>query len=153
VVSVVADDDVVPPDSASAPGAVDLSSLPPDLAGPLADLLAAMAAAIGSRLATVIDLDGRQAEVVATVLGDVSSRSGVEQARMLPVIEADGLWSVTARSLSRYAARQLGVSIRTAQAQVRLGRALRDDLPVTAVAAVAGEMSAEHAHGNAAAGG
>jgi Domain of unknown function (DUF222) len=62
------------------------------------------------------------------------------------VIEADGLWCLRARSLARYAARRFDVSVRTAQAQVRLGRALRDDLPATSIAAAAGHVGVEHAH-------
>jgi hypothetical protein len=138
-------DDVTPHEPFSRAAAIDLSGLPAELAGLLADLRATRDA-IRSRLACVADLDGRQAEAIAAVLGEVSSWSQVEQARMLPVIEADGLWSIRARSLSRYAVRTLDVSIRTAAAQVRLGRALREDLPVTAAAAAAGEIGVEHAH-------
>jgi hypothetical protein len=127
------------------PNDVDLSSLRPEVAGALAALSAATecAAALGG---SDVDLDGKEAEAVAAVIADVTSRLAVLQARMLAVIEADGLWSVTARSLPRWAARRLDVSVRTAQAQVRLGRTLRDDLPTTAVAAAAGEIGAAHAH-------
>ncbi|GAA2726708.1 HNH endonuclease signature motif containing protein [Cellulomonas aerilata] len=140
----MADDDT-PLDSAvlPAPDAVGNPALPPEVTGSLPAVLAWLDS-LGSLSAT--DLDGRQAEAIATVLADVISRAGVAQARMLTVIEADGLWSISARSLSRYAARRFGTSVHLAQAQVRLGRALRDDLPGAAVAAASGEIGVEHAH-------
>ncbi|WP_146903550.1 HNH endonuclease signature motif containing protein [Cellulomonas aerilata] len=138
----MADEDS-PGNTLQRPRAVDVALLPAGVAGPLVDLVAAMDR-VGS-LAAGTDLDGRQAEAVAAVLADVTSRAAVAQARMLSVIEADGLWSLRARSLARYAARQLGTGIRTAQEQVRLARALRDDLPATRVAAAAGEVTVEHA--------
>ncbi|GAA2727094.1 hypothetical protein GCM10009866_27560 [Cellulomonas aerilata] len=142
--TVVADD--IPPDvSLPRSGQRDLSHLPAGVARALADLRAALEA-VGSLTATATELDGRQAEAVAVELADVMSRAGVTQARMLAVVEADGIWSVESRSLVRWAARRLDVSVRTAQAQVRLGRALRDDLPLTAAAAARGEIGVEHAH-------
>ena len=91
-------------------------------------------------------LDGAQADALAGVLASVAGRAGVGQARLLPVIEAGGLWALGShRSLVQWAAARYRTSIATARAQVRLGRALRDDLPHTAHAAVAGDMSIEAA--------
>ncbi len=91
-------------------------------------------------------LDGAQADALAGVLASVAGRAGVGQARLLPVIEADGLWALGAhRSLVQWAAARYRTSIATARAQVRLGRALRDDLPHTADAAVAGDVGLEAA--------
>jgi len=91
-------------------------------------------------------LDGAQADVLAAVLGSVAGRAGVGQARLLPVIEADGLWALGShRSLVQWAAARYGSSIATARAQVSLGRALRDDAPLTAEAAVSGSLSLDAA--------
>ncbi len=117
--------------------------LPSGLNGPAAALLAALdeLLAVAPR-----DLDGAQAEALADLLGSVAGRASVGQARLLPVIEADGLWALGPhRSLVQWAAARFGSSIASARAQVRLGRALREDLPLTSDAAVAGRMSAEAA--------
>ncbi|WP_246130939.1 hypothetical protein [Cellulomonas aerilata] len=108
--------------------AVDLSDLAPEVAGPLVALLAAVDG-LGSL--DEVDVDGRAADAVAAVIGQARSRLAVRQARMVAVIEADGLWSTQARSLSTWVARRYDVSARTAQVTVRLGRALRDHLPLT----------------------
>ncbi len=92
-----------------------------------------------------VDLDGAEAAAVAAVIAHGTSRLGVVQARMLPVVEADGLWSLTAPSLKTWAARELRVGVRAADAQVPLGRELRDHLPLTAAAAAAGEITVDHA--------
>ncbi|WP_344467405.1 HNH endonuclease signature motif containing protein [Cellulomonas aerilata] len=138
-------DDIPPAGTSTSMGAADLARAPGRLAGPMADLLALMEV-LDSGTATASDVDGHEAAAVAALLGAVMSRASVVQARMLAVVEADGIWSVESRSLVRWAARRLDVSVRTAQAQVRLGRALRDDLPLTAAAAAAGEIRVEHAH-------
>jgi hypothetical protein len=129
-----------------ADGMVDASALPPDLAVLVAQFTAAVdaMAALGDRAG--VDVDGPQAAAVAVVLARGISRLGVTQARMLPVVEADGLWSLTAHSLPAWAAQALRLGKRAAQAQVHLGRQLRDHLPVTAAAAAAGDITVEHAH-------
>ncbi|GAA2723114.1 HNH endonuclease signature motif containing protein [Cellulomonas aerilata] len=138
-------DDVPPAGTSASVGAAELSRVPGRLAGPMADLLALMEV-LDSGTSTASDVDGHEAAAVAALLSAVMSRAGVVQARMLAVVEADGIWSVESRSLVRWAARRLDVSVRTAQAQVRLGRTLRDDLPLTSAAAAAGEIGVEHAH-------
>lgn len=122
-------------------------SLPDVLHGPLAHSVATLLDALDEVLAAVPrSVDGAQADVLAQVLGAIAGRASVGQARLLPVIEADGFWALGShRSLVQWAAVRYGSSIATARAQVRLGRALRDDAPLTCEAAVNGSISAEAA--------
>ena len=113
----------------------------------VADAVAALASAteILTGLAAR-DLDGAQAAWIAAAIAATKSRLGATEAQLLPVIEADGLWAVGgARSFPIWVSHKHRVSVRTAHAQVRLGRALRDDLPATAAAASSGEITVEHA--------
>jgi hypothetical protein len=147
-VIVVAGDQMLPPasgDVAPVPGhGVDLATLP----SPVAELLTALDAVVGGLAgvgARAVELDGRAAAAVARVVAFETSRLAVAQARMLPVVEADGLWSLEARSMKAWVIGELGVSARAAHAQVHLGRELRDHLPLTARAAAAGQVTVEHA--------
>jgi hypothetical protein len=136
------------PESGVAPGPgreVDPSRLPSDVAVRLAALTAAVDAVTQLGDGAGVDLDGPAAAAIAAVVGQAASRLGVTQARMLPMVEVDGLWSIEARSLGAWVARRLVLSARAAHAQVRLGRELRDHLPLTAAAAAAGEITVEHA--------
>jgi hypothetical protein len=147
-VSAVAGDDVdLPGDGAasSSDGAVDVSVLRPELAGLVAQFTAAVDAMVAVGARAGVDLDGPEAAALAVVLARGMSRLGVVEAQMLPVVEADGLWSLTAGSMKAWAIGALDVSARVAQTQVRLGRELRDHLPLTAAAAAAGVISVEHA--------
>src|SRR5215213_4994159 len=122
---------------------VDVSVLPSPVADAVTALLAASAAV--ARL-NPADLDGPQAAVVAKVAAWVAGQQNATAARMLPVVEADGLWALGgARSFAHWVAREHRVSVRTARTLVRTGRALRDDLPATAQAAVAGQVGWESA--------
>lgn len=114
---------------------------------PLADAVRALDAALDALLATdPRDLDGIQADALAGALHRASQRARAGTARCLPVIEADGLWALDAhRSFGQWVAHRLGTSVTTARREVRLGRALRDALPLTARAASAGEISADAA--------
>jgi hypothetical protein len=147
-VSAVAGDDVDMPDGGTPGdpgGTVDASALRPDVAALLAGLSAAVdgIVALGARAGT--DLDGQEAATVAVALARGISRLGVVEAQMLPVVEADGLWSLTAGSMKAWAIGALDVGAHVAATQVRLGRALRHHLPLTAAAAAAGTISVEHA--------
>ncbi|WNB86083.1 DUF222 domain-containing protein [Cellulomonas sp. ATA003] len=135
-------DDVTPTPSGNArTGSLDLSVLPPDVAAAVGALLSATDAVAG---VDTTGLDGAQAAVIAAAAASVVSRLGVVGVRMLPVVEADGLWALGgARSFPRWVAARHRVSVRTAHAQVRLGRALRDHLPATAAAGVAGAITHE----------
>ena len=91
-------------------------------------------------------MDGREAAVIARRLAAATSRAGVLTACLLPVVEGDGLWATGgARSFPLWVAAEHHLSVKTARAQVRLGRTLRDHLPATATAALAGEVTLEHA--------
>ncbi|WNB85673.1 DUF222 domain-containing protein [Cellulomonas sp. ATA003] len=115
--------------------------MPPDVAAAVGALLSATDAVAG---VDTTGLDGAQAAVIAAAAASVVSRLGVVGVRMLPVVEADGLWALGgARSFPRWVAARHRVSVRTAHAQVRLGRALRDHLPATAAAGVAGAITHE----------
>ncbi|WP_028049110.1 HNH endonuclease signature motif containing protein [Cellulomonas sp. URHD0024] len=77
----------------------------------------------------------------------LAGRLSAVAARAMPIVEADGWWSLEgARSVTTWVAANGRVSHGQAARLVRLGRALRDDLPVTAVEAVSGEVSIEAAH-------
>lgn len=131
----------VRPASGAARG--DVGTLP----APLVDAVHALEAALDTLLAAnPRDLDGIQADALADALHRTSQRARVGTARCLPVIEADGLWALDAhRSFGQWVARRLGTTVATARREVRLGRALRDVLPLTARAASAGEISADAA--------
>src|SRR5215213_9627977 len=113
----------------------------------VADAVDALAAAVAALTALEpSDVDGPQAAWVTAAIAEATSRLGVTSARMLPVIEADGLWATGgARSFPLWVARTHQVSVRTARDQVKLGRALRDDLPATAAAGAAGQVTLEQA--------
>lgn len=117
------------------------------LPAPLADAARALDDALDALLATdPRDLDGIQADALAEVLHRASQRARVGTAQCLPVIEADGLWALDGhRSFGQWVARRLGTTVTTARREVRLGRALRDALPLTAEAASTGEISADAA--------
>ncbi len=112
-----------------------------------ADALAAIETALG--VLAGLDrtlLDGAQAAVITRRLAAATSRAGAISACLLPVVEADGLWAVGgARSFARWVAEHHQVPVRTAREQVRLGRTLRDHLPATAAAALAGDITVEQA--------
>ncbi len=133
------DESAPPPE----PGTVDVAGLPAHAAGLVRALAVAQDAAAALDLS---ELDGAQAARLAQVIAAATSRLGVVGARLLPVVEADGLWATSgARSFAVWVATRHRVGIRTAREQVRLGRALRDHLPATTHAAVHGEVTAEHA--------
>ncbi len=132
-----------PSSSGPAQPGPDLSGLPPVLADAVAALMAA-----DRVLATLEpqELDGRQAATVAQVLATSASVRGAVSARLLTVIEADGLWATGgARSFTTWVARQHGLAAHTAARQVQLARRLRDDLPTTTAATLAGEVTLEQA--------
>ena len=94
-------DDVTPTPAGIARGSSpDLSVLPPDVAAAVGALLSATDAVAG---VDTTGLDGAQAAVIAAAAASVVSRLGVVCARMLPVVEADGLWALGgARSFPRW---------------------------------------------------
>lgn len=132
-----------PPDAGGEPPADPFATVPPLVRDPVLGLLAAVDAlcAIDPQ-----SLDGPQAAAVAEALHRAGDRLGVLTARLLPVIDADGLWAMGgARSFAHWVARRHGMSVPAARRRVRLGRTLRDHLPHVARAAAAGEITLEHA--------
>ncbi len=90
-------------------------------------------------------------EVVREALG-LAGRLTAIAARMVPAVEADGWWALDgARSVTSWVAAQGRVSHGQASRLVALGRAFRDDLPITAAETVAGRVPIEAAHAVAAA--
>src|SRR5215203_6478352 len=89
----------------------------------VADAVDALAAAVAALTALQpSDVDGPQAAWVTAAIAEATSRLGVASARMMAVIEADGLWATGgARSFPVWVARTHQVSVRTARDQVKLG--------------------------------
>ncbi|WNB85374.1 hypothetical protein [Cellulomonas sp. ATA003] len=102
----------------------DTASLAPQVAAALASMDAAVSVLADLDLSV---LDGRQAAVVTRRLAEVTSRAAVAKVRLLPVIDDDGVWTLSgARSFPVWLAHDHRLSVATARAQVRLGRTLRD---------------------------
>ena len=71
-------------------------------------------------------------------------RLQVASSRLSTAVDDDGLWATEgARSFAHWLAAATGMSFVKARDVVRMGRALRDHLPATSVAALAGEVSVE----------
>ncbi len=123
---------------------LDLALLPPKLAGAAAAYMTAIetfSAAVAAR-----DVDGPQAELLAALLAAGAGRSSALGACLLPVVEADGMWAAGgSKSFAIWVAEQHHLAVQTARAQVRLGRALRDHLPLTAAAVAEGRVTVEQA--------
>ncbi|WP_186816435.1 DUF222 domain-containing protein [Cellulomonas aerilata] len=128
-----------PPAASSA----DLAGLAPDVAAALS-VLAQVTDTLCA--ADVSQCEGRAALAMVNALAAATSRLEALKIRTLPVVEADGLWATGgARSFATWVARRHHLPTHTAHAQVRLGRTLRDSLPLTDLAARSGEISLAHA--------
>ncbi|WNB84580.1 DUF222 domain-containing protein [Cellulomonas sp. ATA003] len=131
---------IVPPPGSPGDDDVALSSR---VAAALSAMDSAVSELAGLELA---ELEGREAAVVARRLAELTSRAAVAKVRLLPVIDDDGVWALSgARSFPVWLSHDHRLSVSAARAQVRLGRTLRDHLPMTAAAAVAGEVTVEQA--------
>lgn len=83
--------------------------------------------------------------VAAPRLRALSARLDTVRLTWLPVIEARHPWQATgARTFSAWLARTENVSTTTANREARTGRVLRDHLPTTRAAALAGEIGVDH---------
>lgn len=113
----------------------------------LADRMAALRAAVqGVAEVDPLDLDVVGAAEVLRELGALAGRLEAVAATVLPVVEADGRWALEGwRSFASWLAMTERISLGAARKQIRLARALRDELPGTARAAVRGEITLEHA--------
>ena len=110
-------------------------------------------------LTTAVDGVIRAVQAVSTGLGDLSEdealellvtlvaqsgRLSVASARLSTTVDDDGLWATEgARSFAHWLAAGTGMSFAKARDVVATGRALRDHLPATAVAGLAGDVPVE----------
>jgi hypothetical protein len=133
--------DVAEPPS-DAPG-LDTTGLPPAVRVALDALQEATDVLCGIDLT---QLEGQAALSLVHRLAAGASRLECLKVRALPVVEEDGLWATGgARSFGNWVAREHRLPSHTAHAQVRLGRTLRDALPLTAQAALSGDITLSHA--------
>ena len=87
----------------------------------------------------VAGADGRDVAGVVLAAQKLSGRLEALAASLLPVVEADGWWAVEgAQSSAQWLAVSARIPHSTAAMLVAAGRAMRDHLPATAAAAVAG---------------
>ena len=86
---------------------------------------------------------GRAARLVVAVQEQVGRLTAIT-ARLVPVVECEVAWAdAGARSVTSWLASAARTSYPRARALVEMGRAMRDDLPLTAAAALAGDVPIE----------
>ena len=103
------------------------------------EVVAAVTAASGAGV-----LSQRDALELLLTVSRQTSRLSVAGARLSTAVDHDGLWAMEgARSFAHWWAARGGMPYAKARDLVRMGRALRDHLPATAAAGLAGEISAE----------
>ncbi len=89
-------------------------------------------------------LEGQAAIEVLVALRTQLDRLAVASARLATTVEADGLWSIEgARSFPHWLAGITGMPFHRAKELASTGRALRDHLPATARAGLAGDVGAD----------
>lgn len=92
-------------------------------------------------------LEGQAAVDVLVALRTQLDRLAVASARLATTVEADGLWALEgARSFPHWLAGLTGMPFHRAKELASTGRALRDHLPATAAAGLAGAIGADQAH-------
>ena len=92
-------------------------------------------------------LEGQSAVAVLLALRAQLDRLVVASARLSVRVDEDGWWAVEgARSFPHWLAGASGMPFHRAREVLSTGRALRDHLPATARAALAGEVGADQAH-------
>ncbi|HEY8720035.1 MAG TPA: hypothetical protein VIM26_15760, partial [Pengzhenrongella sp.] len=84
------------------------------------------------------DLDGPGALEMFDATYEFGDRFTAIATRALPVVETDVVWATEARTFANWVSRRVHVTHYRAARMTRLGRALRDELPLTAVAVVTG---------------
>jgi hypothetical protein len=113
------------------------------LAEDLAHLRGAVAAVAARDLTEVGGPEAAEAHREVRAACDVALAFA---ARLLARVEEDGRWASSgARSFPEWTARQRGVGLGAARAEVALGKALVDHLPATGDAVARGEITLEHA--------
>ncbi|HEY8720467.1 MAG TPA: hypothetical protein VIM26_17955, partial [Pengzhenrongella sp.] len=104
-----------------------------------ADTIAVMQAGTDTLAAVAPrDLDGSGALALFDGTHELGDRLSAIAARALPVVETDVPWATEARTFANWVSRRVHVTHYRAARMTRLGRALRDELPLTAVAVVTG---------------
>ncbi len=84
------------------------------------------------------DLDGSGALALFDATYEFGDRFTAIATRALPVVETDVVWATEARTFPWWVSRRAHVTHYRAQRMTRLGRALRDELPLTGAAVVTG---------------
>lgn len=112
--------------------------------------LAALVAAVDGLVTAIQDpgsgLDGQVALDGLLAACAQAGRLQVAVAQLSSRVDADGLWAVDgSRSFAHWLAARTGMSYVRARDLAATGRELRDHLPLTAEAALAGDVSAEQA--------
>jgi len=108
--------------------------------------VAGVDAAVDELVGRLTELDGWAAVDALLAVDDLVGRLTAATAMLLAGVDRDGLWATDgARSLTAWFAARQGASYRRAAELVVLARALRDDLPATAQAAVHGQVGIEQA--------
>ncbi|MFB7798432.1 DUF222 domain-containing protein [Isoptericola sp. NPDC056134] len=116
----------------------------------LLDALAALEGGVAALAGAVEEIGlhdvGRDVlEQASARLRRVGSRVDAARWRVLPALEADGRWSLDgSRTFAHWLARAENVGLPTARRDVRTAHALRDVLPATGAAALAGRLGADH---------
>ncbi|HEY8719039.1 HNH endonuclease signature motif containing protein [Pengzhenrongella sp.] len=84
------------------------------------------------------DLDGSGALALFDAAYEFGDRFAAIATRALPVVETDVVWATEARTFPWWVSRRVHITHYRAQRMTRLGRALRDELPLTGAAVVTG---------------
>jgi hypothetical protein len=114
------------------------------LAAALAGVVDEVVAAVAATTRGAGGLSGPEASEVLLAMFTQVSRLTVAGARLSVSVDDDGLWAVDgARSFAHWLAAATGMRYHRVRDLVATGRALRDHLPATAAAALAGEVSAD----------
>ncbi|WP_337975134.1 DUF222 domain-containing protein [Cellulomonas sp. NTE-D12] len=125
---------------------VRTSSTPP-VVRELVSVVDRLVAAVETSGASASRLDGQAAADALLALRTQLDRLAVASARLATTVEADGVWALEgARSFPHWLAGMTGMPFHRARELTSTGRALRDHLPATACAALAGAIGADQAH-------
>lgn len=103
--------------------------------------MAALTDAVAALTAHLDALDGWPAVDALLAVEALGGRLAAVSARLLAQVEADGLWATAGgRSVTDWLAVSAGLPHHQARDRVTLARALRDHLPATAAAVLAGDV-------------
>ncbi len=114
------------------------------LAVALARVVDAVVGAVQGSSAEFVGLSADEARELLLAVFEQAGRLTVAGARLSTEVDEEGLWATEgARSFAAWVASRTGMSFVKARTLVATGRALRDHLPATEAAGLAGAMSAE----------